>query len=181
MRLSEESKHIWFTSDTHLLHPKIVEICDRPISIENHDDWIIDRFNSVVDKKDQLFILGDVSMGNLTKTDKLLDRLNGKKTLILGNHDNSIKHSTRFEEICQIKDFAFDSPMYKNIHLVLCHYPMLSWNRKVNGSGHLFGHVHGRLPGVGLSMDVGVDANNYMPINLEQIYDRLTKISLNLM
>jgi len=181
MRSDEEARHIWYIADTHLLHPKIVGICDRPTKIEYHDEWIIDRINSVVNKKDQLFLLGDVSLGNLIKTEKLLDKMHGKKVLILGNHDNSIKNSTRFEHVTQIYDFNFHSPSYNNIHLVLCHYPMLSWNRKVHGSGHLFGHVHGRVEGHGLSFDVGVDANDYMPLNLEQVYDRLTRISLKYM
>lgn len=181
MRTDEEAKHIWFTSDLHLLHPKIVNICNRPTTIEDHDQWLIDHINSVVNKRDELYILGDISMANREKTEKLLDKINGKKFLIEGNHDNSIKSSTRFQHTTQIHDFNFNSPSYSNIHLVLCHYPMQSWNRKVHGSGHLYGHVHGRLPGVGLSFDVGVDANGYFPLNLEQVYDKLTKISLNLM
>jgi len=181
MRLDEDAKRIWFTADLHFLHPKICKICSRPVREEDHDQWLIDRFNSVINKHDQLFILGDVSMGNLAKTDKLLDQMNGEKYLILGNHDESIKNSTRFKHKTQIYDFNFDSKSYHNIHLVLCHYPMLSWNRKVHGSGHLFGHVHGRVSGVGLSFDIGVDANEYMPLNLEQICDKLTKISLDLM
>jgi len=181
MRTDEEAKHIFLTGDLHFLHPKIVSICNRPTTIEEHDEWLINRFNSVVGKKDELYILGDVSMGNLEKTDKLLDRLHGKKFLILGNHDNSIKNSTRFVHTAQIHNFNFNSESYPNVHLVLCHYPMLSWDRKIFGSCHLYGHVHGRLAGVGLSFDIGVDANDYLPLTLEQVMDKFTKMSLGLM
>jgi calcineurin-like phosphoesterase family protein len=182
MRNDEDAKHIWFTSDMHLLHPKIVGICERPTTVEDHDQWLIDRFNSIVNKKDELYLLGDISMANKIATEKLLQKINGIKHLIPGNHDNSIDTSTYFKYIHNnIHDFNFNSPSYPNLHLVLCHYPLASWNRKIFGSGHLYGHVHGRLPGIGLSFDVGVDANDYLPLNLEQIYDKLTKISLSLM
>jgi calcineurin-like phosphoesterase family protein len=181
MRSDTDIQHIWFTSDLHLLHPKIIDICDRPTTIEEHDKWLIDRINEKVGKKDTLYILGDVSMGNKIDTEKLLDKIHGKKVLILGNHDNNIKTSTRFTEITQIKDFNFNSPSYPNIHIVLCHYPLMSWNRKVFGSMSLYGHVHGRQENQGLSFDIGVDANNWYPLNLEEVFDKMTKISLSFM
>lgn len=180
MRQDSDIKKIWMLSDIHWGHPKIIDICSRPISIEEHDEWLLDRINSKIGKKDEVYILGDVSMINKIDTEKLLDRMNGIKTLILGNHDNNIKNSTRFKEITQIKDFTFNSPSYPNIHIVMCHYPIASWNRKVHGAFHLYGHTHGRFQNTGLSFDIGVDANNYYPLNLEEVFDKLTKISLNL-
>ncbi len=194
MRPDIDAQHIFFTADIHLLHPKIVDICNRPTTIEEHDAWIISRINSVVGKHDYFYILGDVSMGNREKTEKLLAKINGHKILIQGNHDGSILSSTMFKESVQIKDFTFNSPNYPNVHLVLCHYPMRTWNRVMYGSGMLFGHVHGRFrPNLfrrllywlrikkqPKSFDVGVDANDYLPLNLEQVLDKLTKISLNL-
>lgn len=180
LRTDKEAQHIFFVADTHFLHPKIVDICNRPTTIEEHDLWLIDRINSKVGKKDMLYILGDVSMGDKIKTEKLLDKINGNKILILGNHDNNIKSSTRFGEIKQIKNFNFNSPSYPNIHMVLCHYPMASWERKIHGSFHIFGHCHGRLKNCGLSFDIGVDCNNYYPLNLVEVMDKMTKISLDL-
>ena len=128
--------------------------------------------NSTIGKKDDLYILGDVTMVNKKVSDKFLDRLNGNKRLISGNHDNNIRHSTRFGEITQIKDFRFKRKSAGiNIHIVLCHYPFLSWNRRIHGSWHLYGHVHGRNPGVGKSHDVGIDNidNMWRPLNLYEI------------
>lgn len=173
MRPDSDAKKIWFCSDPHLLHPKIVAICNRPTTIEYHDQWIIDHINSVVGKNDDLFLLGDVSLGSKEKTEKLLDKIHGNKHLIPGNHDNNILHSTRFVEITQIKDFNFNSESYPNIHIVLCHYPLASWNRKPHDSMHLYGHVHGRYNNPGLSFDVGLDALGYFPINLEQVLERM--------
>lgn len=51
-----------------------------------HDEHLIKQWNSVVSKRDTTYILGDVTM----ETDKWyyqLDRLNGRKIVVLGNHD----------------------------------------------------------------------------------------------
>lgn len=181
MKIDEDARHIWFTADLHFSHPKIIDFCDRPISPEDHDEWLLERLNSKVGKKDTLYILGDVSMASREKTDKILDKIKGNKILILGNHDNNIKSSSRFGEITQIKNFNFNSPSYSNIHIVLCHYPIASWDRKVYGASHLYGHTHGRFKNVGLSFDIGIDDNGYYPLNLEEVIDKFTKISLDLM
>ncbi len=184
-----------FVADPHSGHPKIIDICGRPISVfydgvkdlknkeywnllnEIHDDWLVNEvINRYVGKRDFLYLLGDVSLANRSSADKFLDRLNGNKFLVCGNHDKNILHSTRFSQITQIKDFTY-SKFGLNIHGVLCHYPIASWNRKIHGSFHLYGHVHGRFAMSGLSFDVGIDnkellkatGNVYRPLNLYEI------------
>lgn len=41
----------------------------------------------------------------------------------------------------------------------------------------LYGHSHTRLPGNSRSLDVGVDAWNYMPIDIEQIRARMATLT----
>lgn len=51
-----------------------------------HDEHLIDMWNRTVSKRDLTYILGDITM----ETDKWyfqLDRLNGRKIVVLGNHD----------------------------------------------------------------------------------------------
>ena len=55
----------------------------------------------------------------------------------------------------------------------MCHYPMRSWPRAFRGSLHLYGHVHGTLPGTTQSGDVGVDVWGYRPVSLEQVIDAM--------
>jgi len=185
-----EMKTIHFTADLHHGHPKIINICNRPIDVINyngiknlktnsdykskldecHTNWLIqDVINKWVNKKDTLFILGDVSLSPREQAEKFIDKLNGNKFLILGNHDKNIKSSTRFSQITQIKDFTYSKDKL-NIHIVLSHYPILSWNRKIHGSWHLFGHCHCRPLEInnGLSFDVGID-RLYKPYNLYEI------------
>lgn len=196
--IKKDMQTIWFVADLHSYHAKIIDICNRPVYLNyngekdlknkeyedllnhQHNEWLIkDVINKYVSKNDTLYILGDVSMQNRKDTEKFIDRLNGKKFLILGNHDKNIQSSNRFIQISQIKDFTY-SKNELNIHIVLCHYPLLSWNRKVHGAFHLHGHTHGRneyvndLKRYGFIYDVGIDNKefgeySYRPINLYEI------------
>lgn len=185
LNITEMTERIFFTADTHFLHPKIVDICGRPITREDHDEWLINIWNSTVEKKDTIYVLGDFSMGNRKRSEAILDKLHGNKILILGNHDESIKNSTRWSSVTQIKDLnpkvVDEEGNQKNIHLVLCHYPLTSWNRKVHGSMHLYGHVHGRFQNNGMSFDVGLDANDYKILTLEEVLDKFTKRMLDVL
>jgi calcineurin-like phosphoesterase family protein len=177
----EDMKHIWFIADLHAQHPKIVDICSRPISREENDEWLIrEVFNKYVQRKDDVYILGDISLGKRKDAEKFIARLNGNKHLILGNHDQNVRHLGNFCEVTQIKDFNF-SRGNLNIHIVLCHYCMLSYNRQVHGSWHLFGHSHCRLlEGQPLlSFDVGIDRIGlWRPYNLYEICQIMNKKQL---
>lgn len=175
--LIKEMQHIWFTADLHAQHPKMVDICNRPTTREEHDEWLLKEvFNKYVEKKDEVYIIGDISLGKRKDAEKWIARMNGNKHLILGNHDKNISHLGNFNEITQIKDFTFSRGTL-NIHIVLCHYPMASWNRKIHGSWHLYGHVHGRFQAPGLAWDCGIDNRNVAcgvfgwcrPINLYEV------------
>lgn len=78
-----------FISDLHLGHENICKFegsnrgnCK---TVEEHDEWIISQWNSVVQKTDLVWVLGDVAFTKegLAK----VKRLKGTKKLVLGNHD----------------------------------------------------------------------------------------------
>lgn len=170
--IKAEMEHIWFTADLHAQHPKIVDICSRPTTREEHDEWLIKEvFNKYVQRKDEVYILGDVSLGKRQLAEKWVARLNGNKHLILGNHDKNVRHLGNWSEVTQIKDFTF-SRGNLNIHIVLCHYCLATYNRQIHGSWHLFGHSHCR-PVEGqpkLSFDVGIDrVGLWRPYNLYEV------------
>lgn len=81
----------FFTSDTHFGHNKILEFCKaRGVlwpTVEEHDEGLIDNWNSVVSPNDTVFHLGDFAFAGRERIDEILDRLNGKIILIRGNHD----------------------------------------------------------------------------------------------
>lgn len=82
-----------FISDTHLYHKKICQY--EPVrekeykkeNYENHEDFLIDKWNGVVNSKSQIIHLGDLYLNN-NKFIHNLSRLNGYKLLLKGNHDN---------------------------------------------------------------------------------------------
>jgi len=51
-----------------------------------HDEKIIENWNKVIHKKDLVWILGDITMETKEHYYQL-DRLNGRKKVVLGNHD----------------------------------------------------------------------------------------------
>jgi len=55
-------------------------------SSQQHDEHLIECWNSVVGKKDLVYILGDITM-ETHRFYHLLDRLLGRKIVVLGNHD----------------------------------------------------------------------------------------------
>jgi calcineurin-like phosphoesterase family protein len=181
--IQKDMESLHFCADLHHGHPKIIDICKRPVTKEEHDNWLINEvINKWVKRNHTLYLAGDVSMAKREEAEKFLDKLNGSKFLILGNHDKNINNSTRFKQITQIKDFTY-SKFGLNIHIVICHFPFYSWNRKVHGSWHLYGHVHGRLAIPGLAFDIGVDnpelrkitGGVYRPLNLFEIINLMNE------
>ena len=165
----------FFTSDTHFGHANILEYSNRPFeTIEEHDETLIDNWNSVVDRRDHVFHLGDFSIRFTTsETERYLKRLNGHIHLIFGNHDsNKTRRAKGLAWKGDRREIKVNSQK-----IVLCHYAMLTWNRSHHGAWHLFGHSHGNLQGPLIDeilktrpmMDVGVDCHDYFPISFERV------------
>ena len=188
IKLSEKEK-VFFTSDTHFNHHNIIKYCNRPFTrTALMNEELIKKWNSVVGKDDVIFHLGDFSMGTVTSVLDILPRLNGKKYLIVGNHEKDIMSNLaamdHFEGIYDMLEiFVSDKEIsYGKQHIVLCHYPMLEWNASHRGSWQLFGHVHGGLSNKGIiqhkptQMDVGVDTNpKYTPYSYQEVKEIITK------
>lgn len=188
-------QNIWFTSDTHFSHKNILKHCvgrlksfginesDSDASkVILNDKAIIERWNKKVNKYDIVYIIGDFSFASTEHTKKILNQLNGRKFLILGNHDKS-SESLRgyFEQITQIKEITFRQKNFdfldEDFSVVCCHYPMVTWNRKHYGSVNVHGHCHGNIDdfneaSADLRVDVGIDSKlaNYDLVCLEKLY-----------
>lgn len=184
---------IFFTSDTHFFHNNIIKYTNRPFkNVNEMNEELIKRWNSVVPKDGIVFHLGDVSLtakeGDLHN---ILSKLNGTKYLIVGNHEQNVLESElimkHFEDIVDLAEITIkdEEITYGKQQIVMCHYPMVVWNGSHRGSWQLFGHVHGMLSNKGViqhpvtSMDVGVDCHNYTPISYQQVKEQITKQALN--
>lgn len=88
----------WVISDLHLGHKNILKYSGALRSgttSEEHDEWIINQWNSVVKKCDLVYVLGDVAF-NLEHLKKL-KRMKGQKVLARGNHDiNNVRHLVNY-------------------------------------------------------------------------------------
>ena len=157
---------IWFYSDPHLGHSRIIQYCNRPFSsVEEMDEALLKNYNTLVTPEDTVYWLGDVTWYQKKKLPWILPQFNGRKFLIRGNHDNWENMKPYFE---WIKDYY--EVKEQGVDLVLMHYPILSWNRCHHGSIHLHGHTHGGIDNSGtLRFDVGVDCFNYTPVSLDEI------------
>ena len=86
---------IYFIADTHFNHENIIKYCNRPFkNTYKMNEYIIQKWNSVVKKDDTVYHLGDVGFGSLQEVKSLVERLNGTKILIKGNHDLKIGMNT---------------------------------------------------------------------------------------
>lgn len=179
MILNERSEGmIYFTSDLHLNHRAVIPMCERPFdSVEEMNQVLIDNINSRVKKNDTLYLLGDLTnKGTVASANELISQIKCKNLiLVVGNHDKKYDTSL-FKEIQNLMEIhaGIDG---RNHSITLCHFPMLSWPKSRHGSIHLHGHIHSRGAEYNLQMktegirryDVGVEANNYLPVSLEEI------------
>lgn len=175
---------VYFTADTHLGHANIIRYCHRPFeSVEAMDAALIDRINATVKADDWLYHLGDFSFRGGDPAAYRAKIRCRNMVLILGNHDPCFADGTPRPEFASL--FKAVHPMLKvkvqfEGHarlIVLCHYAMRVWDRSHHGTWHLYGHSHGTLPDDphALSWDVGVDANEFTPLSVEQIAGIMAK------
>jgi len=156
----------WFISDTHFFHQNIIKYCDRPFkSVEEMNEKLIDNWNSVVKRGDLVYHLGDVVMGDFSHSHfaHIWSRLNGRKRLIVGNHDD-VKYLSAggfFEKVMLWR--AWDD---KN--LLFSHVPIHEESIH-RGRVNIHGHTHNKGSPKGPYKSVCVESINYTPVNLEEL------------
>lgn len=161
------TREIWVTSDTHFGHANIIKYCDRPFAnADEMDEFIIDKWNSVVKDGDIVYHLGDVYFGNSGKN--AIYRLNGRKRLILGNHDNGKDKNlqTVFQKISVWR-------MFTEFGLLLTHVPVhesaLYRGMKGDKMLNVHGHIHTNPSPTSDHKCVCVEHTNYTPVNIEEL------------
>jgi len=164
----------WFTSDWHFFHNRIIDYCNRPYrDINEMHKEIIYKHNSVVKPGDNVYVLGDCAfLGSerIFKLKPLLDKMNGTKHLIMGNHDDA-------------KPFTYEKIGFTTVHtaLVICdgkvilrHDPAAAnvMPDKLWLVGHVHNVFHYTIEPI-KCFNVGVDVNNFYPVNLKQIEETM--------
>lgn len=133
----------YFISDLHFGHKDCLAFDNRPFaSIEDNDNTIIGSWNNTVGIDDDVYLLGDISWYNSTKTIEIFNNLNGNIHLIKGNHDTKLLRNRELQQrFCEITDYK-ELSLEDGKIIVLCHYPIPCFNKHYYGSYHLYGHVH---------------------------------------
>jgi calcineurin-like phosphoesterase family protein len=192
---------LWFSSDTHYSHANILHHCNRQfLNIYEHDEVLINNHNSVVNKDDDYFFLGDFAYRcSPERVSEIINKLNGHIYVIIGNHDKPLIQAVKRGLLTNVLNngkltiFGLNSILEDNTISIskminiegqlifLSHYGIRSWPSSFRGSFHLFGHSHSRLPPFYKSMDVGVDIETdthkkFFPWSYEEIKERMNQV-----
>ncbi|HBT0444859.1 TPA: hypothetical protein MA058_003515 [Klebsiella pneumoniae] len=177
---------IHFVSDLHFLHKNILKYNRNNFcNVDEMNESLVEEWNKVVKQTDLVFNLGDICIGNPIKALPYLQRLNGFIIHLKGNHDNPLMQEKLQPQL--LKHLFLDTPYLKininNQDIILCHYPIASWDGMSRGSIHLYGHCHGSFSlqhSMGKSLDVGVDSTfnriqELRPVSLKEIIEHMSE------
>ena len=130
---------IWVTSDTHFHHKNILvyEAASRPFKdCPEMDMALIDRWNERVGPEDVVFHLGDFAFASKNTISVIAHRLNGRKFLLLGNHDRVRKFDWEHLGF----DHVLQRPFIMDDRFIFSHEPL---EEIPDGKINIYGHVHG--------------------------------------
>ncbi|MCD8037695.1 MAG: metallophosphoesterase family protein [Lachnospiraceae bacterium] len=140
----------YYIADLHFFHAALNQKmdCRGFAGVEEMNEYMIAKWNGKVRKNDDVVIIGDLSWGSAQETSALLERLNGRLYLIMGNHD-----AVLFNKKAGADRFVWMKP-YEELSdnrrkVILCHYPVMCYNGqyRMDKEGNpktymLYGHVH---------------------------------------
>ncbi len=140
----------YYIADLHFFHDALNTRMDKRgfSSGEEMNEYMIEKWNDRVRKKDEVVILGDFSLGKADETMEILKRLSGKKMLVEGNHEKYLKDKSFDKSLFEwVKSYA--ELHDNNRKIILSHYPIFCYNGQYrkSASGNprtymLYGHVH---------------------------------------
>ena len=154
---------IFMISDLHLFHGNIILYENRPFKNTDEMNKVIsNNWNNVIKNEDTVFCLGDVAFGNKDMIKNIVSKLNGKKNLILGNHDRS--RNIKWWQDCGF-DFVSRYPIIFKQHYILSHEPM--YINEYMPYINIHGHLHSKKMQSQKFINVSVECINYTPIDFE--------------
>lgn len=155
----------FYTADLHFGHDAMRTMAPASrggfATVEDMDRAMIEGINARVGKTDILYIVGDFA---ISKDDAYVRRcfhaLNGRKILIIGNHD--VTDDGMLKPV--LATLPWDQAPVHSLQtsdegerLSLHHLALRVWPGQFKGGWHFYGHSHGKIPHMGKSRDVGVD------------------------
>ena len=176
---------IYFTSDWHIGHDKTFLYGKRGFQdIYTHDTMILKNCNAIVKPEDELYILGDLALGNdESEWNRIFYNLNCNHIhFIQGNHDTDTKVDKYTDKYLFEYHGYVDIIKYsKNKRFYLSHFPTVTDNYDNEKRLHiinLYGHTHQMTNFFNHNpymYHVGVDSHNMTPVSIEQIIKDIKK------
>ena len=155
---------IFLIGDCHFGHRNIIKYCNRPFdNVEEMTEGLIKNWNSVVGKNDIVYVVGDFALCGKTKIIEISKRLNGRKRLILGNHDGASIATYREAGF----EFVYNHPIVLEDFFIVSHAPLVGISENCP---FLNIHAHTHEPSNSKNhFCVSVENINYTPLNFEEI------------
>jgi calcineurin-like phosphoesterase family protein len=157
----------FYTADLHFWHANIIVYSKRPFrNAPQMNAKLIENWNSVVTDKDDIYIVGDFGFGPLDRLKAILSQLNGRKHLILGNHDNE-----KWSDYIRAGFASVQRYLFLNIPSIgpvgFAHDPSccivdlsVPW---------VCGHLHQQFEKMNNCVNAGVDVRNLTPVSEEDM------------
>lgn len=198
-------KKIYFTSDWHVGHENVLKFDQRPFkNLEEMHEELIKRFNHFVPKHGLIYFAGDMGWNHNGLLKSVIDRLNGTKVLVRGNHDGNFNamYSAGFDVVIDKAQLVIQNSIVTITHCPLQGIfredvsgmsgalPNENWHKETKhknkysindfGQFHLHGHIHARKGNGkkvidGRQMDIGVAAWDYRPVRFEEVESWICK------
>lgn len=157
---------VFFISDLHLGHENMAK--KRGFSCADEmNEHIINSWNAVVCKRDMVFLPGDVTMEK-KRYYPLLDKLNGDKTVILGNHD-------RRQDVTELLKYvnSVAGMMNYKSSVILTHCPVHPSELEYRYKYNIHGHVHENSLEDPRYINVSAEVVNYTPVEFSELMNRV--------
>lgn len=170
------SNRFWY-SDPHFGHEKILTFLKNdgtPLRnfscVEEMDEYMVDQWNKTVSKNDTVNLAGDITIQK--RNLPILNRLNGRKILIMGNHDNhKIKNLVPY--FADIR--AIDRKNHPSgIRTVTTHVPIHTGSIGRWGT-NIHGHTHAHSLEDPRYFCVCVEQLNYKPIEFTEMIEKIRR------
>ena len=166
----------YLIADTHFGHANVIGYTGRPFRDVSHMDLsLIWNWNETVQNEDLVYVLGDFTLSRRTDIiSHLLQRLNGRKILVMGNHDTRKPR----DYIAAGFEVALRKPIMIEPGVILMHEPFEDLSLICPNYIYFFGHVHEKH----CPMDdyencrcVSVERIDYRPIEFDQALSEMKK------
>lgn len=172
----DDTKDLYFISDTHFHHKNVIKYCNRPFTdVEEMNSIIINNWNKTITDNDQVVFLGDFMMGFPNKlfeaeSKNIYNQLNGIKYFIKGNHD----FRKPFTKEISFQEKNITPVLYRNHVLILAHDPDHLRHIHNPNAYYIHGHIHNnKYNNINTNKskfyNVSVEVIGYTPIKFENL------------